>query len=74
MNPQNYFDTFNANTSGLRVQVTTIGAKFVVTLVCVTCADRIETRGSASAVGTDENLARAVAFALDDFRKLRHRH
>lgn len=79
MNTTNFFDSYSADTSGLIVNSRQIAGKFVVTVICKECRKKIartksigtgqENSRSSVINAVDENLARTIAFAMDNLIK-----
>lgn len=61
-----FFDTFNSTAANVHVQISTIGAKFTITVLCESCQMK-HPRGGFIFNAADENLAIAVSFVLADF-------
>lgn len=62
----NFYDNYSADTSGLLVGCRTIAGKFTITVICGRCQ---KSKLPANITAADENLARAVAFALDNYAR-----
>ena len=62
----NFFDNYSADTSGLLVGCRVVAGKFVITAICGRCQ---KLKLPANITAADENLARAEAFALDNYAR-----
>lgn len=63
-----FFDTFNSTAANVHVQISTIGPKFTITVLCESCQMK-QPRGGYIFNAADENLAIAASFVLADFGK-----
>lgn len=63
-----FFDTFNSTAANIHVQVSSVGHKFTVTVICEACQKAQPAKGFIFNAA-DENLAIAVGFSLAEFGK-----